>query len=136
MKCVLDVGAFAPEKAHESDAGYDLKSPVCTVIGAHEAVKIDTGVHIQLPPKTGGMVKSRSSMFINHDITTEGVVDAGYTGSIAVKLFNHSNKEYIVKRGDKIAQLVPVVIITPEIEVVDSLEETERGDGGFGSTGR
>ena len=60
----------------------------------------------------------------------------GYTGSIVVKLYNHSTEDYHVKRGDKISQLVIVPVLTPTLEVVDALEDTERGDNGFGSTGR
>ena len=68
---------------------------------------------------------------------SEGVIDAGYTGAICAKLYNHSEECcYRVKKGDKITQLVILPILTPELEVVDSLDETERGDGGFGSTGR
>ena len=73
---------------------------------------------------------------MKHGITSEGVIDVGYTGSIAVKLYNHSGVDYTVHRGDKISQLVVVKIDTPELVLVEKLEDTERGNGGFGSTGR
>jgi dUTP pyrophosphatase len=73
---------------------------------------------------------------VKHGITSEGVIDAGYTGAIVAKLYNHSEMFYHVRKGDKITQLVILPILTPELEVVDSLDETERGAGGFGSTGR
>ena len=69
-------------------------------------------------------------------ITSRGTIDCGYTGSIKAILFNHGDEGYLIRAGDKITQLVILPIITPEIELVDSLETTERGEGGFGSTGR
>ena len=75
-------------------------------------------------------------MNVKHGITSEGVIDVGYTGSIAVKLYNYSGADYAVHRGDKISQLVVVKIDTPELVLVEKLADTERGNGGFGSTGR
>lgn len=106
------------------------------VIPAHGAVTIDTGVHIELPPNTAGFLKSKSGLNVKYGITSEGVIDVGYTGSIAVKLYNHSSIDYTVHRGDKISQLVVVKIDTPELALVEKLADTERGNGGFGSTGR
>jgi dUTP pyrophosphatase len=82
------------------------------------------------------MLKSKSGLNVNHGITSEGVIDVGYTGSIVVKLYNQSGDDYTVHAGDKITQLVILPILTPELELVDDLESTERGNGGFGSTGR
>ena len=96
----------------------------------------DTGVHVEIPEGYVGLIKSKSGLMVNHMITTDGTIDAHYTGSVKVKLFNHSTKNYHVKAGDKIAQLVILPCLLPELELVDSLEETDRGDGGFGSTGR
>lgn len=126
-----------PTRAHEFDAGLDLYSAyddVCVYAGESEI--FDTGVHIQLPKNTVGFVKSKSGLNVKHGITSEGVIDVGYTGSIMVKLYNHSDKPYRVRKGDKISQLVILPCLLPELEVVDSLEDTERGTGGFGSTGR
>ena len=81
------------------------------------------------------MVKSKSGLNINHGVTSEGVIDSGYTGSIMVKLYNHGKNPVPIKKGQKISQLVLLPIITPDMELVDSLENTERGAGGFGSTG-
>ena len=91
---------------------------------------------VQIPEGMVGYIRSRSGMMVNHGITTDGTIDAHYTGSIRVCLFNHSGIEYPVKAGDKIAQLVIVPCLIPRLELVDSLEETDRGDKGFGSTGR
>jgi dUTP pyrophosphatase len=82
------------------------------------------------------MVKSKSGLNVKHGITSEGVIDVGYTGSIRVKLYNHSNRPYRVEKGDKISQLVIMPILTPELELAPSLEATDRGDNGFGSSGK
>lgn len=136
MRIKLDNGAYMPERAHETDAGADLRAPHDVTVMAKGSVVIDTGVHIELPPNTVGMLKSKSGLNVKHGITSEGVIDVGYTGSIAVKLYNHSDKPYEVKAGDKISQLVIMPILTPSFELVDELEETERGNNGFGSSGR
>lgn len=136
MKVKLDKGAYMPERAHETDAGADLRTPYGVIVPNKGSVVIDTGVHIELPPNTVGMLKSKSGLNVKYGITSEGVIDVGYTGSIAVKLYNHSDKPYELKAGDKISQLVVMPILTPSFELVDELEATERGDGGFGSTGR
>ena len=126
-----------PTRAHEFDAGLDLYSAYDDVcIFPRESELFDIGVHIQLPKNTVGFLKSKSGLNVKYGITSEGVIDAGYTGSIMVKLYNHSDKPYRVRKGDKISQLVILPCLLPELEVVDSLEDTERGAGGFGSTGR
>ncbi len=149
MKVMLDPGAKMPTRAHELDAGYDLYSPVDAVIFPHDSasafggffghsdssVCIDTGVHVEIPAGYVGMVKSKSGLNVNHNITSEGVIDSGYTGSIMVKLYNHGHRIVKIEKGQKISQLVILPIITPELELVDGLEDTERGTGGFGSTG-
>lgn len=148
MKVMLDPGAYMPARAHETDAGLDLRSREGKVVPAGGSAVFDTGVHIELPwfyymhrgcecvTHTVGFLKSKSGLNVNHNITSEGVIDMGYTGSIVVKLYNHGTEEYHVKAGDKISQLVILPILTPGLEVVDKLNDTERGDGGFGSTGR
>lgn len=136
MNIQLDKQALMPVRAHNMDAGLDLLSPVDTVIPAHGAVTVDTRVHIELPPNTSGFLKSKSGLNVKYGITSEGVIDVGYTGSIAVKLYNHSGVDYTVHRGDKISQLVVVKIDTPDLVLVEKLADTERGNGGFGSTGR
>jgi dUTP pyrophosphatase len=136
VKIVLDKGAFVPERAHATDAGLDLKTPEAFILRGGDAVVIDTGVHVELPKGTVGMLKSKSGLNVKHGITSEGVIDEGYTGSIRAKLYNNGNETINFYAGDKITQLVILPVLTPDIEIVDSLEETERGNGGFGSTGR
>lgn len=136
MKIKLDAGAFFPERAHDTDAGADLRSPVGTVIHARGSCIIDTGVHIQLPHGYVGMLKSKSGLNVMHGITSEGVIDEGYTGSMMVKLYNNGNRPYKIERGDKITQLVIVPCEYVDFDLVDDLEDSERGDDGFGSTGK
>ena len=135
MKVKLD-GARMPVKAHDTDAGYDLFARDTKVVPARGSEVFDTGVHIELPPGTVGFLKSKSGLNIKHGITSEGVIDEGYTGSIAVKLYNNSGYDYKVNEGDKISQLVVLPVFRHEIEVVDSFSDTERGNNGFGSSGR
>lgn len=125
-----------PTRAFPTDAGLDLYARETQIVSAKESAIFDTGVHIELPPNTVGMIKSKSGLNVKHGLTSEGVIDVGYTGSIVVKLYNHSGHDYKVNAGDKISQLVIMPILTPELELVDSLEDTERGTGGFGSTGK
>lgn len=136
MKIKLDPMAWIPERAHDTDAGLDLKSPINITVPARGSATIDTGVHIELPPYTAGFLKSKSGLNVKHNLTSDGVVDVGYTGSICVKLYNHGDTDYYVKRGDKISQLVLVCVTFPQICIVDHLDDTERGANGFGSTGR
>ena len=136
MKIKLEEWAYMPERAYATDAGADLRTPHDVILLPRGSAVIDTGVHIELPPNTVGMLKSKSGLNVKHGITSEGVIDVGYTGSIRVKLYNLSDKPYEFNRGDKISQLVVMPILTPTFEQVDEFEETERGDGGFGSTGR
>lgn len=135
IKVVLDPGAIMPTRAHSTDAGLDLYAMKDQEVPAFGSAVFDTGVHMAIPEGYVGDVKSKSGLMMNDDITTDGTVDCGYTGAIRVKLFNHSMKAFQVKAGQKIAQLVIKQIITPTPELADSLEATERGEGGFGSTG-
>lgn len=137
MNIQLDEGAFMPQYAHPGfDAGADLKSPTCGIVYPGDSIIIDTGVHVEIPAGMVGMLKSKSGLNVNNGIVSEGVIDSGYTGSIRVKLYNHGDNEYSVKRGDKITQLVIMPVHHETFELVDSLEETARGNNGFGSTGR
>lgn len=139
MKIVLDEGALMPTYAHEYDAGLDLYAKTgveAIVIPPFGGFRVfDTGVHMAIPQHFCGLMKSRSGLLMK-GIQTDGLVDADYTGSIRVILFNHGEFSYIVNPGDKIAQIVISPCLRPPIEVVESLEPTQRGENGFGSTGR
>ena len=134
MRIVLD-NAYMPTRAHEYDAGLDLYAIEDGYIRCNQSRTFDTGVHVEIPEGYVGFIKSKSGLMVNHGIVTDGTIDAHYTGSIKVCLFNHGTSKYEVKKGDKIAQLVIVPCLLPYLEVVDSLEDTDRGDAGFGSTG-
>lgn len=147
INVVLDAGAYMPEKAHAEDAGFDLRTPVDFTIrpvdtgigrlGAHcGMVTIDTGIHIEIPKGYVGMIKSKSGLNVNHNIVTEGVVDAGYTGSVKVKMYNLGHSLKFFNAGDKITQLV--ILPIPDVEMVQVEEITggDRADNGFGSTGK
>ena len=140
MRVVLDHGAYMPERAYSLDAGYDLRTPVDFVLPPASDMGdgwkvVDTGVHMEIPAGHVGLIRSKSGLNVNRSITSDGTIDAGYTGSIHVKLYNHGNLFKHFKAGDKISQIVILPIITPELELVDELPETERGSNGFGSTG-
>lgn len=136
MRIKLDEGAKMPTRAHSTDAGLDLYSPVDFVIMSGGNVVIDTGVHVELPSDTAGLLVSKSGLNVKHNITSEGLIDVGYTGSIRVKLYNNGQMLYRGRAGDKISQLVILPILTPDLELVEELEDTERGTNGFGSSGR
>lgn len=136
VKLALQMNKIAMLAPIGTFAGLDLLSPIDTVVPAKGSISIDTGVHIELPPNTAGFLKSKSGLNVKYGITSKGVIDVGYNGSIVCKLYNHSNMDYEIKRGDKITQLVVMKIDIPELNVVDEFKETERGNGGFGSTGR
>lgn len=136
MRVVLDKGAFPPVRAHKADAGLDLFSPERTVVPAYGCTLIDTGVHVEIPVGWVGFLKSKSGLNVRHGIVSEGVIDAGYTGSIIVKLYNRSAVPYEVRAGDKVTQLVVLPVMLADVEIVEELDDTDRGDDGFGSTGR
>jgi dUTP pyrophosphatase len=144
IKFTLDEGAYPPEKAHDTDAGFDLRAifPTSGELLEYGQEAFDTGVHVQIPKGYVGYVQGRSGLNVKHGIICPtGVVDSGYTGSIRVKLYSTWAQEDVVdfpeiKAGDKIAQLVIQPIADCKLVQADRLEDTERGNGGFGSTGR
>lgn len=137
LKIMLDDGAIMPTRAHAHDAGLDLYAQEGRIIEAKESAIFDTGVHVLIPEGYVGLLMSKSGLNVKYGLTSEGVVDASYTGSIVVKLYNNSGFDYHVRTGDKISQLLIVPIDTPSlIQVNDFAEKTERGSNGFGSSGR
>lgn len=137
LKIILDDGAIMPTRAHAHDAGLDLYAQEGRIIEAKESAIFDTGVHVLIPEGYVGLLMSKSGLNVKYGLTSEGVVDASYTGSIVVKLYNNSGFDYHVRTGDKISQLLIMQIETPSlIQVNDFAEKTERGSNGFGSSGR
>lgn len=128
-----------PEKAHFSDAGYDLYSNEYKVIHPGERASISTGVKIALPINCFALVCPRSGLAVNYGITilnSPGIIDNGYRGEIKVPLINLGSRPFKVNIGNKIAQLIVLPINYCRITEVDKLDRTQRGEKGFGSTGR
>ena len=136
MKIKLDPGAFMPQRVHDTDAGYDIKAKNSAIVPAGGSAVFHTGIHVELPHGTAGLIVSKSGLNVKHDITSTGLIDEGYTGEIVVKLFNHGKYDYEVCVGDKISQLVIIPVRYEGIDLVNELSDTERGDNGFGSTGK
>ena len=139
IKFKLDPGAYAPSRAHPLDAGIDLRTPRAFHIAPDggEAV-INTGVHVGIPAGFVGFLKSKSGLNVKYGIVGEGVIDAGYTGSIVVKLYNHSSEPLDFEAGQKIIQLVILPVRLGDVEIVNEISSAggDRGDSGFGSTGK
>ncbi|MRH89576.1 dUTP diphosphatase [Nocardia sp. SYP-A9097] len=135
----LDAGMPVPTRAHEGDAGVDLCTTEDVIIEPGERVLVGTGIAIALPIGTVGLIHPRSGLAAKHGLSvvnTPGTVDAGYRGEIKVCLINHDLRTPIeLRRGDRIAQLLVQRVERVDFAEVGSLDETERGAGGYGSSG-
>lgn len=136
IKVKLSSMAYLPERAHETDAGADIRTPEGFTLKAHGSEIVATGVHVQLPPNTVGMLKSKSGLNIRCGIISEGVIDEGFSGEIMVKLYNLSDHDHLFQRGDKITQLVIMPVHYVTYEQADEIQGGARGSSGYGSTGR
>lgn len=136
----LDPGLPLPRRAHRGDAGADLYSTEDVSIAPGERVLVGTGIALALPLGTVGLIHPRSGLAAKHGLSivnAPGTVDADYRGEIKVCLINLDPRESInISRGDRIAQLVVQRVELVDFEEVDSLDETVRGEGGHGSTGK
>ncbi|RVW36318.1 Deoxyuridine 5'-triphosphate nucleotidohydrolase [Vitis vinifera] len=132
----LSEKAVLPSRASPLSAGYDLSSATEAKVPARGKALVPTDLSIGIPEGTYARIAPRSGLAWKHSIDVgAGVIDADYRGSVGVILFNHSDVDFEVKLGDRIAQLIIEKIITPEVMEVEDLDSTERGVGGFGSTG-
>lgn len=138
IKVKLNKKAYMPNKAHTADAGFDLRTPTKVRLNANSSVVIDTGVHMLIPEGYFGLLASKSGLNVKNSITGTGVIDAGYTGSIIVKLYNDDKEcNYIFEKGDKIIQILILPVPDVILEQVDNFDVvTERGDTGFGASGK
>lgn len=136
MEIMLDDGAYMPSRTYSSDAGLDLRTPRSVTVPSYGSAVIDTGVHVALPHGCAGLIVSKSGLNVRHGITSTGLVDEGYTGSIMVKLYNNNGEDYRFEAGDKVTQLVVIPVVREPLEQVSAFNPTKRGDAGFGSTGR
>ena len=135
----LHSAAIIPQYAHPGDAGLDLFAIEATEIPSGEAKLIKTGIAIALPPNTEAQIRPRSGLALHHSITvlnSPGTIDAGYRGEIGIILINHGKNLFQVMPKMKIAQMVIAPIILAKVTVVTELNDTDRGVGGFGSTGK
>jgi len=130
---------LAPAKAHHDDAAYDLRSRAEMELPVGKSVLVPTGLFLELPVGYEAQVRPRSGLALKHDLmltNSPGTVDAGYRGEVGVILYNAGKQPFPVRRGDRIAQMVIAKLPEVELELADSLTETGRGAGGFGSTGK
>ena len=128
-----------PSRAREDDAGLDLHAAETVTIGPGDRRLVSTGIALAIPAGYAGFVLPRSGLALRHGLTclnTPGLIDAGYRGEVKVLLINHDRAAATVTRGDRIAQLVIQRVETSALVEVDELPESDRGPGGFGSTGR
>ncbi|KAF4510765.1 hypothetical protein G6O67_002633 [Ophiocordyceps sinensis] len=126
-----------PTRGSAFAAGYDLYAAKDTTVPARGKVLVDTDISIAVPAGTYGRIAPRSGLASKHFIDTgAGVIDADYRGQVKVLLFNHADADFDIKEGDRVAQLVLERIVTPDVVEVQELEESVRGAGGFGSTGK
>lgn len=135
---LLNEKAQIPQYAHEGDIGLDLFSTSETIIQPDETALIPTGISIQLPSATEAQIRPRSGLALKHQVTvlnTPGTIDQGYRGEIGVILINHGKLPFKVELGMKIAQMVIKPILSVKVKKVAELDDTDRGVGGFGSTG-
>lgn len=139
IKYILD-HEYEPLRGHDSDAGLDLRIPYDAVLKAHSSLKVDLGIHFDIPEGWFGKLESKSGLNVNRKIFSGGgVIDSGFTGSIVAVLYNYSDEDYSFKAGDKFIQILFQPISTPTLQKVDSfgdIDSNQRGDSGFGSTGR
>jgi len=134
----LNEAAVLPRYEHDDDSGMDLFAIASQTIHPGETALISTGIAIELPPNTEAQVRPRSGLALKHSITvlnTPGTVDAGYRGELRVILINHGKQSFEIVQGMRIAQMVIMPVIRAELEEVESLSDSKRGEGGFGSTG-
>lgn len=134
----LRQGAHIPQKAHEDDAGFDLYASEDFLLKAHGFGCVPTALSIELPFGYEAQVRPRSGLAAKYGVTVlnaPGTVDAGYRGEVKVILINHGDEDFAITAGMRIAQLVISPVLAAEFVEVDALEESVRGEGGFGSSG-
>lgn len=136
MRVKLDAGAFRPTRAHSTDAGLDLYAMHGGCVRAGQTATFNTGVHVELPHETGGILLPKSGLMVKKDVLTFGLVDEGYDGEIMVHVFNLGHEDLTIRAGDRISQIVVARVVYEPIEVADDISGGDRGADGFGSTGR
>ena len=129
--------AILPSYAHPGDAGLDMYANETIIINPNQAVKVKTGISVEIPDGYVGLVWDKSGLSINHKIKTlGGVIDSGYRGESLIGLINLGQEPYTIEKGHKVAQMLIQKIERVDVEEVSELTDTSRGAGGFGSTGK
>ena len=139
FKMLPDCRDLAPRKAHADDAAYDLRSRQELVITPKTTVLVPTGLFLEIPPGYEAQIRSRSGLALKNALSlpnAPGTIDAGYRGEVGVIMYNRGEVPFQVRRGDRIAQMVIAKLPEVELVEVETLEESTRGAGGFGSTGK
>ena len=134
----LSATAHIPQKATPDSAGYDLYSDETILLPAKDYVAVSTGISMEMPSNMEAQVRPRSGLAIKHGITVlnaPGTIDADYRGEVKVLLINFSDKDFLIEKETRIAQMIFSTVSPTTLEEVDTLDETLRGSGGFGSTG-
>ena len=141
IKIKMEQGAedLFPAKAHSSDAAWDLRARTALELPVGRSTLVPTGVYIELPEDYEAQVRPRSGLALKHDLmltNSPGTIDAGYRGEVGVIMYNGGQTPYRIERGDRIAQMV--ICKLPEVSLIlsDSLSSSDRGEGGFGSSGK
>lgn len=130
---------LAPRKAHHDDAAYDIRANADLVIQPGDVQLVPTGLFLELPEAFEAQVRPRSGLALKHGITllnSPGTIDAGYRGEVGIITFNAGREPFAIARGDRVAQMVVQHLPAVELVAVEALEDSKRGAGGFGSTGR
>lgn len=128
--------AKLPHRAHPTDSGADLFALERTVLPARKITRVHTGVAVELPENTSGIIWGKSSVESKGIKAMAGLVDAPYRGELIVCMYNLNEEDFVFEAGQKVAQLVVLPTLYPSFEEVSELTETARGNGGFGSTGK
>lgn len=131
----LEEGAKLPTRGHAQDAGLDLYARETKTVPLYGYEEFDTGVHVELPPGSCGLLVSKSGLNINRNLISTGLIDEGYSGSIKVKLYNLGDKDQRIPKGAKISQLLILPVMTMNPVLVEEVVGGDRGSDGFGSTG-
>ncbi len=135
----LEYGAYEIDRAHEDDAGIDMRTPEGFMLRAHEQKVVDLGVSVQIPLGYFGKMESKSGLMVNHGIICMGgVIDSGFRGTIKVRMWNTSDKDYRFEKGDKLVQMVVIPVLLADLAETNALDEAAfgRNESGWGSTGR
>lgn len=127
--------AKLPQRAHPTDSGADLFALERTVLPARAITKVRTGIAVELPENTSGIIWGKSSVESKGIKAMAGLVDAPYRGELIVCMYNLNEQDFVFEAGQKVAQLVVLPTLYPAFEEVSELTDTSRGEGGFGSTG-